>query len=93
MTLIEGGLKDAITITGSEAVIAPDSQKSYVSGGKFVSLCRDEEDILTAARKLYDVLRALDHHPEITHIYISGFERTETARALMNRIDKACSGK
>lgn len=93
MTLIDGGINSPLTIEDHVAVIAPTSMKHLVTGKHFYDLCSSVEDYKTAANRLYDILREMDHLPEIKKIYISGFPRNENTRALMNRIEKACSGK
>ncbi len=91
--LIDGGIRSALTVDAATAVIAPESFRKWIDGGHFYPLCADEHDIETAAARLYDVLRSIDHNHAVKQIILSGFERTEAARALMNRIDKASSGQ
>lgn len=93
MKLIEGGIQSPITVADDVAVIAPESARALVNGKHFYALCSTATDYDTAASRLYDILREMDHLPEVKEIYMSGFERNENTRALMNRIEKACSGK
>lgn len=93
MTLLEGGIQSKLTVEDNVAVIAPESARSLVDAKYFYPLCSTPDDYHTAASRLYDVLREMDHLHEVKEIYISGFERNEKTRALMNRIDKACAGK
>lgn len=82
-----------LSLSVNEAIIAPQSVLSPFSNHVTYPLSVTFEDITGAMHNLYSALREMDQHPEITKIYIADYSHIAGSDALMNRINKATSGK
>lgn len=81
-----------LQLDSGEALIAPRSELARFSGNITYALSDTYEDITGAMHALYAALRAMDNH-NITKIYIADYSHIPGSDALMNRIQKATSGK
>lgn len=81
----------SITINENEGIIGPSSEISHLNGIKY-TLSADYEDIEGAMHNLYDALRTMDLEG-VEKIYITDYSHIAGSEALMNRINKATSGR
>ncbi|WP_414045667.1 L-threonylcarbamoyladenylate synthase [Macrococcus equi] len=82
-----------LTLKASEALIAPLAELTRFSGHITYPLSNTYEDISGAMHNLYGALREMDQQAGITKIYIADYTHITGSEALMNRINKATSGK
>ncbi|MCE4957584.1 L-threonylcarbamoyladenylate synthase [Macrococcoides caseolyticum] len=76
-----------------EALIAPKSELAPFINYTTYALSETFEDISGAMHNLYSALRAMDEDSGISKIYIADYSHIKSSEALMNRINKATSGK
>lgn len=84
---------DQLRLETHEALIAPRSELPRFDGFMTYALSETFEDIEGAMHNLYSALREMDQQKEITKIYIADYSHITGSDALMNRINKATSGK
>lgn len=90
--LVKVGPFDTFKLQPDEAMIAPINEHHKVEGHVF-PLGQSYNDITGAMRDLYHSLRSADQLEAIKVIYITDFEETDESMALLNRMNKAVSGK
>lgn len=82
-----------LQLASNEALIAPRNELSHFNDNVTYALSETFEDIEGAMHNLYSALREMDQQKEITKLYIADYSHIDGSDALMNRINKATSGK
>lgn len=74
------------------AFIFPKDKRKYIpKSATFIPLCENERDIKGANHNLYQILHDIDQNKKIKEAYIFGFENSDEAVAIMNRMQKAAN--